>query len=567
MIAAIYARRSNEQGVPDEAKSVTRQVERGTAFIQRKGWTLAPEHIYTDDAISGAEFQRRPDFLRLMNALKPRAPFDVLVVMDEDRIGRESIETSWVLKQIIEAGVRVFCYLTDRERTLNTAMDKVTLSLATFGAELEREKAKQRTYDALRQKALAGHVPGGQCYGYRNVEVLVPQAAGPPTRSHVLRQIDPEAADTVRRIFRDYANGIGLRRLAATLTAERIPPPVPRRLRPDLGAWAPTALHAMLKRELYRGVLVWGASRKADVGGRTKVRQSRPEADRIRLEVPALRIVDDALWHAVQARRRTNAVTKPSGWTQGALPPALLAGLAKCVRCGAALIRGHRNYGSGARRQRHPAYVCGTHHRNRSCSNAVELLETTVDQAVLEALADALEPDAIETAIREALEAEQTARAGAADRRAAIERELAGIVTRTARLTEAVALGGAAVGPLVEKLGQEATRRAELERERTTLDALDGAAAFATATARRALLRQATRIRAALLDHRGEARDVLRAFVDRIDFTPFGAGRARGFTFEGTGDYGALVGTTNAHTSWCPRRDSNPCFQIENLGS
>ena len=50
---------------------------------------------------------------------------------------------------------------------------------------------------------------------------------------------------------------------------------------------------------------------------------------------------------------------------------------------------------------------------------------------------------------------------------------------------------------------------------------------------------------------------MLRAFVDRIDFTPFGAGRARGFTFEGAGDYGALVGTTNAHTGWCPRRDTS----------
>ena len=34
------------------------------------------------------------------------------------------------------------------------------LSLATFGAELEREKAQQRTHDALRRKALAGHVAG-----------------------------------------------------------------------------------------------------------------------------------------------------------------------------------------------------------------------------------------------------------------------------------------------------------------------------------------------------------------------------------------------------------------------
>ena len=355
LVAALYARRSNDQRLPDVEKSVTRQIDRGTAFAQGKGWRVAPEHVYVDDAISGAEFVRRPGLAALVAALTPRPPFQVLVMAEQYRLGREQIETAYTLKRIIDAGVRVWYYLDDREARLDNALAKVMTALTSFAGETEREAARIRTYDAMRRKAQAGHVAGGVVYGYDNVRL----------DGHVERRINEAEAEVIRRIFRDYANGIGLRRLAATLTAEHIPPPVPRRLRPDFGAWAPTALHAMLKRELYRGVLVWGASRKADVGGRTKVRQSRPEGDRIRLEVPALRIVDDALWHAVQARRRTNAVTKPSGWTHGALPPALLAGVAKCVRCGAALIRGHRNSGSGARRQRHPAYVCGTHHRNR----------------------------------------------------------------------------------------------------------------------------------------------------------------------------------------------------------
>ncbi len=38
MIAAIYARKSTEQkGVADEQKSVTRQVEHATAYAARKG--------------------------------------------------------------------------------------------------------------------------------------------------------------------------------------------------------------------------------------------------------------------------------------------------------------------------------------------------------------------------------------------------------------------------------------------------------------------------------------------------------------------------------------------------
>ena len=77
------------------------------------------------------------------------------------------------------------------------------------------------------------------------------------------------------------------------------------------------------------------------------------------------------------------------------------------------------------------------------------------------------------------------------------------------------------------------------------VDALTGAAGFASAAARRALLRQATRIRAALLDHRAEARDVLRAFVDRTECTPFGTRKGRGYTFEANGTYGALFGETH----------------------
>jgi DNA invertase Pin-like site-specific DNA recombinase len=173
MIAAIYARKSTDQSDrDDEAKSVTRQVEHATAYAQRKGWTVDPAHVYTDDGVSGAEFVKRPGFLRLMNALKSRPLFQILVIMDEDRLGREQIETAWALKQLITAGVRVFSYLQDRERTLNSPTEKLLLSVSTFADEMEREKARQRTYDVMARKARAGHVTGGRVYGYDNVDVF-----------------------------------------------------------------------------------------------------------------------------------------------------------------------------------------------------------------------------------------------------------------------------------------------------------------------------------------------------------------------------------------------------------
>jgi hypothetical protein len=65
-----------------------------------------------------------------MNALKPRAPFQVLTMSEESRLGREQIETAYALKQITDSGVRVCFYLEDRERTLATALEKVMPSTA-----------------------------------------------------------------------------------------------------------------------------------------------------------------------------------------------------------------------------------------------------------------------------------------------------------------------------------------------------------------------------------------------------------------------------------------------------
>ena len=102
---------------------------------------------------------------------------------EESRLGREAIETAYALKQLVQAGVRVFFYLEDRERTLDSPTDKIMLSLTAFADELEREKARQRTYDAMLRKARAGHVTGGRVFGYDNVEVLGRRRASGRTSS------------------------------------------------------------------------------------------------------------------------------------------------------------------------------------------------------------------------------------------------------------------------------------------------------------------------------------------------------------------------------------------------
>src|SRR6266478_3660855 len=274
LLAAIYVRKSTDQvGVSDEQRSVTRQIEHARQYAAQHGWLVREDCIYVDDGISGAEFVKRPGFLRLMNALKPHPPFQVLIMSEESRLGREAIETSYALKQILDAGVRVCYYLEDRERTLDSATDKVLLAVTTFSSELERERAQQRTHDALLRLARAGRVTGGRLYGYDNVEVTAPGPDGRPKRQYVTRNPNPEQAAVVHRLFELCAEGWGFTRLAKQLNAEHVLPP-----RPGGESWAPTAIREILLREDYRGLVRWNRTQKVHRGG-TKGQRQRPPED------------------------------------------------------------------------------------------------------------------------------------------------------------------------------------------------------------------------------------------------------------------------------------------------
>jgi site-specific DNA recombinase len=478
MIAAIYARKSTEQnGVGDEEKSVTRQIEHAKAYAAKKGWASAEEHVYVDDGVSGAEFVKRPGFLRLMNALKPKPSFQILIMSEESRLGREQIETAYALKQLITAGVRVFYYLEDRERTLESPTDKLMLSVTAFADEMEREKARQRTHDALVRKARAGYVAGGSVYGYDNVEVTMPDTVtGKPKRLHVERRINGTEAAVVREIFEKAASGWGTRRIAHDLNARRISAPPPRRAgRPR--AWAPSTIYAMLTRSLYHGEITWNRTRKRNAWG-IKHQTGRGEAEWVQLEVPALRIVPEPLWQAVRERfRDTRAsylrATNGQLWgrpANGIESRYLLTGLAQCGRCGGSLIVHSR---ASAGRRTH-AYLCSYHHLrgNTVCPGGLVLPVQVTNLAVLAAVEqEVLHPEVVRRAISRAINELNAPTDTVVPRQTGLQAELTVLEQELARLTAAVAQGGD-LKPLLDGIQTRERRRGTLQAELAGLESL-----------------------------------------------------------------------------------------------
>jgi site-specific DNA recombinase len=444
MIAAVYARKSTEQnGVADEQKSVARQVEHARQYAKQRGWTVDDGYVFVDVGISGAEFANRPGFLRLMNALRPRPPFQVLVMSEESRLGREAIETAYALKQLVTAGVRVFFYLEDRERTLDSPTDKIMLSLTAFADELEREKARQRTYDAMQRKARAGHVTGGRVFGYDNIDVVGPDGK----RSHVERRVNGEEAAIVRRIFQLCADGAGYPRIARTLNDAQAPAPRPQCGRP--AGWAPSSVREILKRPLYRGEIVWNRTRKRDRWGQHRAK-GRSATEWIRLPAPNLRIVSDELWHAAHDRLQTvreRYLTATSGRVYGRPRDVdskyLLPGFARCARCNGGLHVRSRSHG-----QRRAYFYACTSFFNKGksvCQNGLEIRMERADRAVLEAIGgQVLAPDIIADVVAGVWEALTSKPSGG--ELAALERELTAVSTECARIVQAIASGWGSAG-------------------------------------------------------------------------------------------------------------------------
>ncbi len=534
MIAAIYARKSTEQnGVADEQKSVTRQIDHARAYAISKGWVVADEHVYVDDGISGAEFENRPGFVRLLKALKP-ATFTILIVSELSRLGREQLETGYALKRLSVAGVRVFTYLDDREVLLDTSTNKFLMSASSFGAELEREKARQRVTDAMMRKARAGHCCGGRVFGYDNVEIV--DANG--KRSHVERAVNPTEAAIVRRIFTLCAAGTGYTRIAKLLNAEHAPAPRPKAGR--LAGWAPSSVKEILDRRLYLGEVVWNRTQKCDTWGQ-KNQQTRPETEWIRTAAPALRIIAETDWQAAHGRLagvRARLLQATGGVlgnrrARDIESAYLLSGFARCAVCGGSLGVTSGSHSSA----RAHVYGCIAYHKRGTsvCGNALKIPIDRIDRAVLKTLAgDVLRP-AVVMAIVDGVLARLEPRVAAHDvgqqqtALQTVEREIG-------NLAKAIAAGGQ-LEPLLVELRVRQARRDELL---AAIAAYEGGNVlrFDRKTIEQKVRRHIDDWRALLTKHTSEGRQLLReVLAGPLRFTPEG----RTYRFEGEASIGHLL--------------------------
>ncbi len=520
MLAAIYARQSTEQNdVADEQKSVARQVENARAFAATKGWTVADEHVYVDDGIGGAETSKLISRQRLLGAISAAPAFRVLIMRDASRFSRrDGDEAFGELKRIAQAGVAIWFYQDGTQFEYGNFAANITgIVRAEMNAEFRRQIGRW-TREAMVRKAKAGHVTGGACFGYRNIEIVGTDGR----RSHVERTVEPVEAEIVRRIFRLSAEGHGTRAIAKLLNAEGAQAPRAQRGRSQ--SWAPTSVYAVLRRPLYRGEIVWAQTAKRDKRGQ-KRQNARPETEWIRRPAPALRIVTDDEWRAAHRQlevARAQYLTSTGGRAFGR--PArgnpskyLLTNLALCGDCGGALWVRSRSHGTG----RKFYYGCSVYHGRGEhvCRNGADVPMDDANEILIEALLDdVLDETMLTEAADGALRLIQGDDTSAAARVEQLEAKIETVSREQARLVSAIAAGGDMPG-LVSALRERETRRTALEMERQAIGT--PRPRQNAARIRSELLEIAHTWRRVLTDDPSNARPIVSALlIGRVTYTP-----------------------------------------------
>src|SRR5262249_32857221 len=136
-------------------------------YADKHGWVFREEHVYIDEALSGAGADR-PALIRLLEsaAQSPRA-FDIVLLDDTSRLSRNTGETLRFYEKLNFAGIRIVAV----SQGIDTENDQADVLMTVHGLvdSLYIKELSKTTHRGLEGRAIKGLHTGGRCYGYDNV--------------------------------------------------------------------------------------------------------------------------------------------------------------------------------------------------------------------------------------------------------------------------------------------------------------------------------------------------------------------------------------------------------------
>ena len=327
----LYIRVSTAMQV--DGYSLDAQKDRLVKFAEFQGMEIVRE--YCDAGKSGKSITGRPEFQQMLQDVADgRDGVSYILVFKLSRFGRNAADVLNSLQYIQDYGVNLICV----EDGIDSSKDsgKLTITVLSAVAEIERENILVQTMEGRRQKAREGKWNGGQApFGYlldsKNSTLIV----------------NPEEAEIVRIIFDKFIHtDMGADSISNYLNQHGYSK---KKLRDqEVSHFSRSTIIKILDNPVYAGKIAYGKSVTEKVKG-TRDQYRRVKQDEYLLADGLHEaIIDPETWEAAKAKRKVTGVK----WnkTHSLDHEHILSGILKCPVCGSGMagtVRRRKNKKTG----------------------------------------------------------------------------------------------------------------------------------------------------------------------------------------------------------------------------
>ena len=383
MRVAIYARYSSEN---QSQKSIDDQVRVCKNYIQEHDMIIEDKYIYIDEAISGSIINR-PGLQALEKAAENKE-FDAVAVDDLSRLSRSNHQMLTLVLKFNYLQIKIISVsegiITDDDNS------KLGIHIRGFINELYLDDLKKKTMRGLEGQKIRGFSTGEKVYGYHTQPVgeLKLNKKGQPKYEGMVHKINPDEADIVKKIFKEFISGKSLAKIVKGLNEDKVPTK-----RKYSGGWNTSTISRILKNEKYTGLWVWRKWKNVRDPMTGKIKKiSRPEGEQLSSFKEDLIIIDKETWGKTKKRWKelegTWPIRKNAKNNNGkqksyiyANPSHLLSGLMKCLSCGGAIVL---ISGKGG------GYYGCYNARRKTCNNNLLVPRKRIEQAIISELKEKL---------------------------------------------------------------------------------------------------------------------------------------------------------------------------------
>ena len=248
---AAYCRVSTDS--EEQETSYEAQVTHYTEYIQKNPeWELAG--IFADDGISGTNTKKRNEFNRMIDECMA-GNIDMVISKSISRFARNTLDCLQYIRQLKEKNIPVYF----EKEAINT-MDSKGEVLITIMASLAQQESQ----------SMSQNIKLGLQYRYQQGKVQINHnrflGYTKDDNGHLI--IDPEQAEIVKRIYREYLEGSSMNKIADGLMADGI----------LTGAgktkWHTSTINKILRNEKYIGDALLQKTYTTDFLNKTRVKNN-----------------------------------------------------------------------------------------------------------------------------------------------------------------------------------------------------------------------------------------------------------------------------------------------------